>query len=248
MVRGKATKKKGKNMKTIFIIVIVALVLAFVLFMQYQKPVVESEESKEVELLPPAYPNPTADPVSSPKLDELFSEYSEGEEGLAQIAPRKWASLITYDMYVPRDTMIYLSTIPQGQNIIDVVHMINVEREGLGHPPLVLDLFMTIAAMQHTNFMQDTGIYEHSNKKVVLKNGGENVVQAVYDDNGAETIDGFGENIHNYGDPINVIYGEPNNAGGWHDSPEHAKHMYKPGPGSVGIGLSDDYATLLVAP
>ena len=44
MARGKATKKKGKDMKTIFVIVIVVLVLAFVLFMQYQKPVVEDEE------------------------------------------------------------------------------------------------------------------------------------------------------------------------------------------------------------
>ncbi len=44
MARGKSTKKKGKDMKTIFVTIIVVLVLAFVLFMQYQSPVVEDGE------------------------------------------------------------------------------------------------------------------------------------------------------------------------------------------------------------
>ena len=51
MARGKSTKKKGKDMKTIFVTIIVVLVLAFVLFMQYQNPVVE--DGGELAQMPP---------------------------------------------------------------------------------------------------------------------------------------------------------------------------------------------------
>ncbi len=262
MARGKSTKKKEKNMKTIFVIVIVGLVLAFVLFMTYQKPVVEDGEIKPVKLLPPAYPNPTAEPSPSPKLDELFLKYSEQEGGLAQIAPRPpinfWGIGMSEEMrlyYNTRENPVDV------QNTILAIGLINQARAEQNLSPLEPDLEMTMLAAIHANFLLqfDNDDLPHSDNDVVANRGGLNVVQLVYDIMGGtpENSGGFGETLHGYSDPYAVIIGDylpisgnpadriyppfgPHPLDGWLNHPGHMEMMLNSESGKIGLVLIGD--------